>query len=755
MAIKTKEEMFGDGAGFGAQVPISLLNPPGHGAGNRGIAFGEQLTSAIGNRTHYALVLNDEDLDARLVAFEAGGLDAAYDNGLAGPAGGGRQVTMDAGAIETASALSAIYDSDPLNAHYRANALGDVVGGSSGFDYKSDRVGASSLSGNDGALGIIDRRALAFATGNTVIIDVENVTLNPGGADATLIRLTTGGRKWHTSDDSALKVYVDLIEILSGTYAGVYIVTGFGALNTDVQVSRINGVSPTFAPDTATTASAFRPKLASFGGWSTRSGRAQHGVLIAGYSDSTQTPAALSILAGVTSDISPETDFPARALQFLVPSPSANGSIVAAGTYFDGFGRFRSTLKATSIPDADALYRGAYASRVVKSGGGAAAEIGHLVESSDDSPQRFDFMSMTEFDPGATNYTTGMTFNFDADSAANGTIEVSAQAFGSDFDAITPALGSMAEILTPAAQAGLYLISRVEDSAPDRFHLLNLDGSVPVFPAAGAGTFTVHTFSALGRFTDLPARDFDTTTDITLSPSCIVSVRDDVDAVGVLITSPDHDILSGDRWALVATTQTGTGRPYKVAGIRGDGKVCGSEFAIIDSSGEFAYDSARANTHILLPIGDGYPEGSTPEWHLSTIAGLGAVWDSDADNAEIAFVFRIPAGAILTAVRVLVDPGSAARASTTDRLNVIRLERVDLDFSTPGKTVTDILPGGFPVPDDNTGAVQVLAVTGLTETVTTSQYTFFSLTVQAGVPHSNDLILGVRITITDPGPRNF
>lgn len=99
MAIKTKEEMFGDGGGFGPAVPFSTTAPGGHSAGNRGIAFGEQLTAAVANRTHYALALNDEDLDGRIGPFEADGLDAAYRLGALAVPGGGRDIEVDGGAV--------------------------------------------------------------------------------------------------------------------------------------------------------------------------------------------------------------------------------------------------------------------------------------------------------------------------------------------------------------------------------------------------------------------------------------------------------------------------------------------------------------------------------------------------------------------------------------------------------------------------------------------------------------------------------
>jgi len=72
MSIKTAAEIFGNGAGVPGDpgwVPIDLSSPPTYSAANRGLAFGEQVTSAVKNRTTYALALNDEDLDARINVF--------------------------------------------------------------------------------------------------------------------------------------------------------------------------------------------------------------------------------------------------------------------------------------------------------------------------------------------------------------------------------------------------------------------------------------------------------------------------------------------------------------------------------------------------------------------------------------------------------------------------------------------------------------------------------------------------------------
>lgn len=200
MTFKTKEEMFGDGGAHGAQVPISTSNPAGHNATVRGIGFGEGVTSAIGNRAAYALALNDEDLNDRIVPFETTGLDAAYRNGLADTPENGRKITLDGGAIET---LGGAVD-DILLAHIRTAIDADEVG--------IDAAGFGTA---------LVHRAPVTLTGNTVISSSGTAgTLNPSGAGADLIEIGGGGTKFSTSGDTAMLVAYDLIEVSGSATPG-------------------------------------------------------------------------------------------------------------------------------------------------------------------------------------------------------------------------------------------------------------------------------------------------------------------------------------------------------------------------------------------------------------------------------------------------------------------------------------------------------------------------------------------------------
>jgi hypothetical protein len=267
MTFKTKEEMFGDGGSFGAAVPYSTSAPPGTGTGNRGIQVGEQLTAAISNRPHYALALNDEDLNDRLSPFEADGLDASYRLGLIDTAGGGRIVTIDGGAIEARTAMASLATSaDPANAAFRATNIGDTVDGGGGYDFVGSAV--SSSGHRIPWFGFMDRRAISFSGDTSISISQAGVlnagnTDNPGGGVSTVG--VVGPAKFKTGTDTNIMNRGDLVEVLTpSNYAGLYRVRGFsdGGGYDRLIIARLDGTTfPTF---TANTACTFRIHRAQF-----------------------------------------------------------------------------------------------------------------------------------------------------------------------------------------------------------------------------------------------------------------------------------------------------------------------------------------------------------------------------------------------------------------------------------------------------------------------------------------------------------
>lgn len=244
MAYKTAAELFGDNGVWGVQVPIDTGPPSGvYDPTNRGIGFGEQLTSAIANRSHYALALNTDDLNIRLDIFEADGLDAAYRGGALATPGSGRLITKDGGAVETTSALATQYADDVANAHFRADALGDTASGG-GFDFRGSAAAAP-------AYGILSRINFSPSGASTNIAATEAVTLNPTALGADIVRFPNP-----VYNGSLTDVALDGMDFLEITNAGpdngVYRVVGLsGSANTDLTVQRLDGTTPAFGVNTS------------------------------------------------------------------------------------------------------------------------------------------------------------------------------------------------------------------------------------------------------------------------------------------------------------------------------------------------------------------------------------------------------------------------------------------------------------------------------------------------------------------------
>lgn len=488
MAFKTAAEMFGDGGGFGPAVPYDTSNPPGTSSGNRGIQFGEQLTAAIANRTHYALALNDEDLNTRLVDFETDGLDAAYDLGTAGPAGGGRVITKDAGAVKTSSAHSAITGdttSDP--SHFQADSLADTAGSSIGYDFRGKRSAANGQTGNDPTAGYLDRRVFAKGSGNTVVTHAAAATVNPGGAAPATIRLGAG--TFHSSSVSDLIQEYDLIEV-SGTAAhdGIYLITGLGAADTDVTVELLDGLTPSFVADEGCTISVYRLRFGSFGSHTSRGQLT--GVVLAGMSGA---PTVLDLVPGRNRSTVTDSGA-ANALRVLIRNAAG---AVSEATSVDYLGRTLHSLRRSAILETkdQNIWGGDYISLKDYLDPG----MGHVIAAGIDEVTASEFyagfLSLREIDATAPGVTPGATLmTFTGASPSQGEVLFNAALTSEpDFVALVSPLGTYVEITGSAgggAYDGLYLIDTVTENGNGGFFVKNIDGTTTShFPTSG--TFTI------------------------------------------------------------------------------------------------------------------------------------------------------------------------------------------------------------------------------------------------------------------------
>lgn len=485
MTFKTAAEMFGDGGGFGPAVPYDTSNPPGTSAGNRGIQFGEQLTAAIANRTHYALALNDEDLNTRLVSFETDGLDAAYRLGTVALAGGGRLITLDGGAVETQSAKGA---ADPLDdvsdAHFRADASSDTVDGTIGFEFKGRNISA----GGSPRYGFLDRRGTSFNTSRTVIGYPHAGTLNLAGVGTTRLTLSSGQTTNGSSTDLILGLdLVEIISSVSGNHLGLYVVMTLPT-STSMTLAHLNGTNPSFTASDVVSFRVYRPALSSAGPYSTSATLVPRGVCIAGVPTDVLTDAALTLVPGSRDGV--ETTG-VDGVGYALKVRQVNGN----GTLFDiisisADGSYRVSASSINVSSARRL-----------AGTEFANPSFHAIHATTSEPYEVGFVASRNNENGTNYY--GMlaleqalasdTFVFPASGTGSGTgIDVN----GSNRQV---SRGQLIEILTPSAQAGIYVAT---DVVNDRVVLRHLSGvAVSGFPTDGsAGTYRKWSGMQSGRF---------------------------------------------------------------------------------------------------------------------------------------------------------------------------------------------------------------------------------------------------------------
>lgn len=481
MTFKTAAQLFGDGGVNGAAVPYSTTNPPGTAAANRGIQFGEQLTAAIANRTHYALALNDEDVNTRLVVFETDGLDAAYRLGAVALAGGGRVITLDGGAVETQSALAAAQP----DAHYRADASSDSVDGGVGFEFK----GRNTSTGGAPRHGFLDRRGTSFNTSKTIIAYPNAATLNPAGVGATRCTLGGGGQTKDGGNNTDLILGLDLVEILAGAHKGLYVAMTLPT-STSMTLANLNGSAPSFTADAVVSIRLYRPTMASSGPYSHSGSMVSRGLTLAGMPTDDTTDAVLKIVPGAKDG--PDgtgADGMRHALKII--------GLNSDGTPFDvitayGSGRLDSSASTLMVPSARRLAGTDF--------GNPAFSVLHVSSLPDYEASFIGRLRVA----GAVNYfgmaalevagaTSTEPFTFPASGTASGT------GIRTDAGVRTVSRGQVIEIVTPSPQAGIYQATNVETDG--RVVLRRLDGdAVTGFPTNGsAGTYRRYTGAIAGR----------------------------------------------------------------------------------------------------------------------------------------------------------------------------------------------------------------------------------------------------------------
>ncbi len=185
--------------------------------------------------------------------------------------------------------------------------------------------------------------------------------------------------------------------------------------------------------------------------------------------------------------------------------------------------------------------------------------------------------------------------------------------------------------------------------------------------------------------------------------------------------------------------------------------VQGSEITC-DDNGVLSYKTAKARSRIVsvseVVIGtvlDG-TDGPSPQWFTTAGSGLGGRAVSRATFTDCRIFIPLnqilPNGATLTAVRAHVSAGAVRTTGNRVQLQVYKHA---VSFVTPGtETSTQV---GSTAEDGGTVAFHILSVTGLSEVIDKSQYSYVAV-VRGGLTATSDNFLGAKVEWNDPGPRN-
>lgn len=649
----TSQQLFGNGAGAPGGpgwVPIDLSAPPTYTANNRGIAFGEQLTSAIANRSHYALALNTDDLNTRLAAFELGGLDAAYDNGAVGPAGGGRIIVKDGGAIETRSTLGAQYVDDLANAHHRMLHTGNAVGGGVGAEV----VGFGRLGTGAHLAGFMDRRVLTFNNYSVITAPVA-ATLNLGGATPADVTLGAGRFKDGSNNTDLLTLY-DMVEVIGGTAPGLYIISVFPT-QTSATLLKLDGTSPTFVLNEAVTVRVCRPTFGTFNLFGQNGNHRLSQTTVAGVPGQ---EAALDIFSGSTlgrfATASASTDGARYALK--VRWKNLLGNQLTKLTV-DAMGQVSSIVGNSQLTAAQlAVFTNfGNAGFVIQQDGGATdAETGYLARSNGEVARWMGMVTAGDARP-ATTPTGVFAFNFINPLTFPPDNVLFTDTVASDWQ-LNPSL-TLIEIITPAPQAGIYLLNS-KDVNNGRVELVDIEGNAVVFPTSGAGTLRVLHLSVLG------GHDYDVgfsawAGTVTAGRAGAVIMSPKQNGSSALLLEAGNKNTDPTNYWFIRGVRSNDGTSEEVFSVTSEGDIAGRNHLAI-SGGDYKYSSAKTYRHTFpgatpLTVSTGFTEGyviNTADPELFFLVGTGdhvvKGTDETAGSWGAEWNAHLPHGAVVTKI---------------------------------------------------------------------------------------------------------
>ena len=732
MAFKTKEQIFGDNGVNGLQVPISVSNPPGTAAANRGVGFGEGVTAAIANRAAYELAKNDEDVNARIADFETSGLDAAYRGGLSATPGSGRVVDIDGGAIE-AAATGAV--GDEANAVLRAR-LG-VGGPPVGLDVVGDAYGA-----------VLHRVPTALSN-NTVLPLATAAVLNPAGAGVDIVEVT-GPQMFAAAGLTDLIIGFDYLSIAgTANNDGLYAI---GAILTDfrVQVFPLNGALPGFAPSLAAAVTLHRA-----------SARLENGTLLLGPALGGPGRAAFDTVADAAGTDAADYAFRASVAQtdgstlpvFVVVKDGETRVV------FDNTNRSAAELRELTAALNVTLQttRGdteASPSVVVQTPSVVSVDLNPPTGSTS-----FPQYVLTPFE---LEFTGPPPLNFIALPAV---VDFLAATDGIEFQ--VPAAGVAVfvggnavvhlENTAGGVYDGYYHVTGFDTAAGNgQVYLARLNGTVPSFPV---GTATLRSFS-VDQYHAVGLPPHTVTYDVATAPHAEIFDANTTFDVAHLFVG-DAQIAGGFVVYLHSVPTTAANRHGQRPVFAVDpvpGKVFAKNLRVSDNldvngtsdladtvtlsgaSNEVVYATARSRT-IRIPSQSLQPAGANAISRTSTTTQLG----TDDGSYFLDLTPYLPTGCVLQEVNASVKPGTA-QATAADR--------VRLRVLTHTGTNTSTIIGS--ADSDATTNIQTVPVLALATTVNRAT-TAYMLEIEANTnatAGTDDDVYWITVVFDDIGPSN-
>jgi hypothetical protein len=694
-------------------------------------------------------------------------LDEAYRAGDPFTPGAGRVIAVDGGAVEARP--DAADNNDTFRSSFRVS-VADVFGAMSltGFDFKSD---ASATALADPYAGFSDRRVFAPTAASTTL--TPSFTVDVTGDTVTAIG---GNYFWSPGpyNRTLIQFGLDLIEIEGVTY----VLSGYESppvVGTRAVIRNLDGTAPVLAL-TGVTATVYRPRLFTGRGstgtpadnlntWVTAQEQSE---AVAG-----QPYGALNLFANSSTALGAgDGGGSTAALAFWSRYNFLGVEVNATLNWHDTFGRFNSIMSTTFMTGGalpDYTYRGDYATRAVKDTiFPAAPAFGHIVEEYTDVEARYDYLSLVPLIPG------GATYNATATNVLTGQVTVTSVLlanlipYGSAIFELTSVNGN-------TTKRGLFLVTSgdgISVSPNTYFWLRDLNGTVGTLTLApllvfngDTLTFRLHFSTSIGKRKD--TRYLDPVLGTLLhTPSQSLGVGLETNAVGLSISAPVRyvGVPNEDRHAYRVTSAT-SGTVSNASNV---------ETAALDVEGfhkanDYLYLASRTitkqiNTQLFQPINT-----SGTQWEFDDVNGW---WQDLGPGYSIKIPLDLPrssdrtnsvgAKTHRTRLTYITVNGQFHGPGIVDEA-IVRIYRVTFTGALPTRTRLYLGTGVLDYLLPFAGADTSTAITAWEDAAatlpvyidnTTSIYYYIEVVSHTGLGNP-DLLYGVQVTYTDPGPRNY